>query len=51
MHALVSYFKKDKNSKKHLKPHLRSQFKKAQKEIKELVHNSANPLLLAYSPN
>jgi hypothetical protein len=51
MHALVSYFKNDKNSKKYLKPHLRSQFKKAQKEIKVLIDNSANPLLLAYLPN
>ncbi|WP_024605479.1 hypothetical protein [Pseudoalteromonas sp. TAE79] len=51
MHALISYFKNDKVSKKHLKPHLRGQFKKAQKEIKALVNNSANPLLLAYSPN
>ncbi|MEM5512186.1 hypothetical protein WNY79_04715 [Pseudoalteromonas sp. AS84] len=51
MHALISYFKNDKVSKKHLKPHLRGQFKKAQKEIKALVSNSANPLLLAYSPN
>lgn len=51
MHALVSYFKNDKRSKQHLKPHLRGQFKKAQKEIKALVNNSANPLLLAYMPN
>lgn len=51
MHALISYFKNDTVSKKHLKPHLRGQFKKAQKEIKALVNNSANPLLLAYSPN
>ena len=51
MHALVSYFKNDKASQKHLKPHLRGQFKKAQKEIKALVNNSANPLLLAYSPS
>ncbi|BBW92816.1 hypothetical protein PS1M3_29030 [Pseudoalteromonas sp. PS1M3] len=51
MHALVCYFKKDNVSKKHLKPHLRSQFKKAQKEIKALVSESANPLLLAYAPN
>ncbi|ADT69669.1 MULTISPECIES: hypothetical protein [Pseudoalteromonas] len=50
MHALVSYFKQDKHSKKHLKPHLRGQFKKAQKEIKALVNQSANPLLLAFSP-
>jgi hypothetical protein len=50
MHALVSYFKQDTQSKKHLKPHLRGQFKKAQKEIKELLNNSANPLLLANCP-
>jgi hypothetical protein len=50
MHALISYFKNDSVSKKHLKPHLRSQFKKAQKEIKALVDSSANPLLLAYAP-
>jgi hypothetical protein len=50
MHALVSYFKQDTQSKKHLKPHLRSQFKKALKEIKELLNNSADPLLLANSP-
>jgi hypothetical protein len=49
MHALVSYFKKDNTSKKHLKPHLRSQFKKAHKEIKALIEHSAHPLLLAYS--
>ncbi|MBQ4832971.1 hypothetical protein J8L70_06940 [Pseudoalteromonas sp. MMG010] len=50
MHALVCYFKNDHRSKKHLKPHLRSQFKKAQKEIKALIAQTANPLLLAYSP-
>lgn len=47
MHALVSYFKGDKHSKKHLKPHLRGQFKKAQREIKALISNSPDPLLLA----
>ncbi|WP_372762637.1 hypothetical protein [Pseudoalteromonas sp.] len=50
MHALVSYFKQESDSKKHLKPHLRSQFKHAQKQIKRLVSNSAHPLLLAYAP-
>lgn len=47
MHALICHFKGYKDSKKHLKPHLRSQFKKAQKEIKALVNSTANPLLLA----
>lgn len=50
IHALVSYFKQDTHSKKHLKPHLRGQFKKAQKVIKALLNHSADPLLLAYSP-
>ncbi|TMP64142.1 hypothetical protein CWB76_19820, partial [Pseudoalteromonas sp. S1609] len=50
MHALLSYFKQDKYSKKHLKPLLRVQFKKAQNEIKALLNQSANPLLLAFSP-
>ncbi|WP_404341196.1 hypothetical protein [Pseudoalteromonas mariniglutinosa] len=47
MHALVCHFKGDKQSKKFLKPHLKSQFTKAQKQIKALLTNSANPLLLA----
>lgn len=47
MHALVSHFKGDKQSKKYLKPHLRGQFKKAQREIKALINNSPHPLLLA----
>jgi len=47
MHALVTHFKGDNQSKKFLKPHLRSQYKKAQKQIKALVSDSANPLLLA----
>ena len=51
MHALISYFKNESASKKYLKPHLRSQFKQAKKEIKALVNNSANPLLLAYAPS
>ncbi|MGO2292331.1 MAG: hypothetical protein ACTJH9_00100 [Pseudoalteromonas sp.] len=48
MHALVSHFKGDKHSKKYLKPHLRGQFKKAQREIKALINNSPDPLLLAF---
>jgi hypothetical protein len=47
MHALVTHFKGDNQSKKFLKPHLRSQYKKAQKQINALISNSANPLLLA----
>ncbi|MFY8283302.1 hypothetical protein AAEU31_07085 [Pseudoalteromonas sp. SSMSWG5] len=47
MHALVTHFKGDSQSKTFLKPHLRSQYKKAQKQIKALMHNSANPMLLA----
>ncbi|KTF12171.1 hypothetical protein [Pseudoalteromonas sp. H105] len=47
MHALICHFKGHNDSKKHLKPHLRSQFKKAQKEIKALLNETANPLLLA----
>lgn len=47
MHALVCHFKGHNDSKKYLKPHLRSQFKKAQKEIKAVINDTANPLLLA----
>ncbi len=47
MHALVCHFKGHRDSKKYLKPHLRSQFKKAQKEIKAVINDTANPLLLA----
>ena len=47
MHALVTHFKGDSQSKTFLKPHLRSQYKKAQKQIKALMHDSANPMLLA----
>ncbi|AXV64312.1 hypothetical protein D0907_02980 [Pseudoalteromonas lipolytica] len=47
MHALVTHFKTDNQTKKYLKPHLRSQYKKAQKQIKAFINDSANPLLLA----
>lgn len=47
MHALICHFKGDQDSKKYLKPHLRSQFRKAQKQIKAMVNDTANPLLLA----
>ncbi|KPH56945.1 hypothetical protein AMS58_00420 [Pseudoalteromonas porphyrae] len=47
MHALICHFKGHQESKKYLKSHLRGQFKKAQKEIKALVNDTANPLLLA----
>ncbi|MCQ8879544.1 hypothetical protein NQT69_16195 [Pseudoalteromonas shioyasakiensis] len=46
LHALVCHFKGHQDSKKFLKSHLRSQFKRAQREIKALINDTANPLLL-----
>ena len=47
MHALICHFKPQVDGKKHLKPHLRSMYKQAQKQIKALLNESANPYLLA----
>jgi len=47
MHALICHFKPQVDGKKHLKSHLRSMYKQAQKQIKALLNESANPYLLA----
>ncbi|MBD1580800.1 hypothetical protein [Pseudoalteromonas sp. S16_S37] len=46
MHALVCYFKPNVDGKKHLKPHLKSIYKKAQKQIASYISDSPNPVLL-----
>lgn len=47
LHALVCHFKGDEQGGKHLKPHLKGMFKKAQKQLKKILQNSADPMLLA----
>ncbi|TMP37718.1 hypothetical protein [Pseudoalteromonas rubra] len=47
VHALVCYFKPQYNGAKHLKPHLRSLYKKAQKQLKGIIKSSPDPVLLA----
>jgi hypothetical protein len=46
MHALVCHFKPDVDGKKHLKPHLKSVYKQAQKQIKGYLQDTPNPALL-----
>ncbi|OHU89090.1 MULTISPECIES: hypothetical protein [Pseudoalteromonas] len=46
MHALICYFKPEVDGKKHLKPHLKSVYKKAHKQIQEYIKGTPNPLLL-----
>lgn len=47
LHALVCHFKPEVDGAKHLKPHLKSQFKRAKKQVAGMIEQSANPLLLA----
>ncbi|OCQ20097.1 hypothetical protein A7985_16795 [Pseudoalteromonas luteoviolacea] len=47
LHALVCHFKPNSNGGKHLKPHLKSMYKKAEKQLKQILHTSPDPLLLA----
>ncbi|MBE0369570.1 hypothetical protein J8L98_05730 [Pseudoalteromonas sp. MMG013] len=47
MHALICHFKPQVDGKKHLKPHLRSVYKKAQKQLKLYINDTPNPILLA----
>ncbi|KZN42389.1 hypothetical protein N483_12770 [Pseudoalteromonas luteoviolacea NCIMB 1944] len=47
LHALVCHFKGEQQGGKHLKPHLKSMFKKAQKQLKKILETSPDPMLLA----
>ncbi|MCY7296271.1 hypothetical protein [Alteromonas sp. a30] len=51
LHALVCYFKPEVDGAKHLKPHLKAMFKRAKKQIEDILVDSANPLLLAMAAN
>ncbi|QTL37022.1 hypothetical protein [Pseudoalteromonas viridis] len=47
VHALVCYFKPQYQGAKHLKPHLKSLYKKAQKQLRGIIKSSPDPVLLA----
>ncbi|WP_125716727.1 hypothetical protein [Pseudoalteromonas rubra] len=47
VHALVCYFKPQYQGARHLKPHLKSLYKKAQKQLREIIKSSPDPVLLA----
>ncbi|KZN40420.1 hypothetical protein N474_21915 [Pseudoalteromonas luteoviolacea CPMOR-2] len=47
LHALVCHFKPTSQGGKHLKPHLKSMYKQAEKQLKQILQSTPDPLLLA----